>query len=186
MLAGSIADVPLSFKGLDELPYYVQATTVRLNKRRNAKNPVMPIPSNAIEVGSGTVATPTVTVPCVPEVTPVSEALENVIGPRVPVLNWNTKDPLEAAVKLASTVFGPISVYVIPERPTELTVEMGPIGSTPGVYVTSISVAVPPLFTVKFAVVTTVFAWLGVANATLASKPAATVKKSDRFVIEFS
>jgi len=29
-------------------------------------------------------------------------------------------------------------------------------------------------------------AWLGVANATLASRPAATVKKSDRFVIEFS
>jgi len=185
MLASSIADVPLAFKGWDESPYHGQATAVRLNKRRNAKNPVMPIPSNAIEVGSGTVATPTVSVPCVPAVTPVSEAVENVIAPGVPVLNSNTKDPLEAAVKLASTVFGPISVYVIPER-LELTVETGPIGSTPGVYVTSISVAVPPLFTEKLAVVTTVPAWLGVANATLASKPAATVKKSDRFVIEFS
>jgi hypothetical protein len=185
MLASSIADVPLGFKGLDESPYHVQATTVRLNKRRKAKNPVMPIPSNAIEVGSGTVATPTVSVPCVPAVTPVSEAVENVIAPGVPVLNSNTKDPLAAAVKLASTVFGPISVYVIPER-LELTVVTGPIGSTPGVYVTSISVAVPPLFTEKLAVVTTDPAWLGVANATLASKPAAKVKKSDRFVIEFS
>jgi len=186
MLASSIADVPLGFKGLNESPYHVQATAARLKKRRNAKNPVMPMPSKAIEVGSGTVATPTERVPCVPAVTPVSEAVENVIAPGVPVLNSNTKDPLEAAVKLASTVFGLISVYVIPERPTELTVETGPIGSTPGVYVTSISVAVPPLFTVKFAVVTTVPAWLGVANATLASKPAAKVKKSDRFVIEFS
>jgi len=188
MLAGSIADVPLSFKGLDELPYYVQATAVRLNKRRNAKNPVMPMPKSAIEVGSGTaaaVATPTVTVPCDPEVTPVSEALENVIGPTVLLLNANTKVPLAAAVKLASTVFGPISVYEIPER-LELTVEMGPIGSTPGVYVISISVAVPGVVTVNDAVVVTVPAWLGVANATLASKPAATVKKSDRFVIEFS
>jgi len=188
MLASSIADVPLVFKGLNESPYHVQATAVRLKKRRNAKNPVMPMPKSAIEVGSGTaaVATPTVTVPCDPEVTPVSEALENVIGPRVLVLNANTKDPLAAALKLASTVFGPISVYEIPERPTELTVEMGPIGSTPGVYVISISVAVPGVVTVNDAVVVTVPAWLGVANATLASKPAATVKKSDRFVIEFS
>jgi hypothetical protein len=185
MLASSIADVPLAFKGLDESPYHVQATAVRLNKRRNAKNPVMPIPSNAIEVGSGTVATPTVSVPCVPAVTPVSEAVENVIAPGVPVLNSNTKDPLAAAVKLASTVFGPISVYVIPER-LELTVVTGPIGSTPGEYVISISVAVPGVVTVNDAVVVTVPAWLGVANATLASKPAATVKKSDRFVIEFS
>jgi len=59
MLASSIADVPLGFKELDELPYHVQATTVRLNKRRNAKNPVMPMPSKAIEVGSGMAATVT-------------------------------------------------------------------------------------------------------------------------------
>jgi hypothetical protein len=187
MLASSIADVPLGFKGLDESSYHVQATAVRLNKRRNAKNPVMPMPKSAIEVGSGTaaVATPMVRLPCDPAVTPVSEALENVIAPGVLVVNANTKDPLAAAVKLASIVFGAISVYVIPER-LELTVVTGPIGSTPGEYVISISVAVPGLVTVNDAVVVTVPAWLGVANATLASKPAATVKKSDRFVIEFS
>jgi len=45
-----------------------------------------------------------------------------------------------------------------------------------------------PLFAVKSTVEVTVVdpAWLGVANATLASKPAATVKKSERLVIEFS
>jgi len=186
MLASSIADVPLVFKGLNESPYHVQATAVRLKKRRNAKNPVMPMPKSAIEVGSGTtaVATPTESVPCAPLVTPVSDAVEKVIAPGVLVVNWNTKDPLAAAVKLASTVFALISVYVMPER-VELTVTGVVIGSTPGVYVISISVAVPPV-TVNDAVVVTVPAWLGVANATLASKPAATVKKSERFVIEFS
>lgn len=187
MLASSIADVPLGFKGLDESPYHVQATAVRLNNRRRARKPVMPMPKSAIEVGSGTaaVATPTESVPCDPVVTPVSDADEKLIAPGVLVVKLNTKDPLAAAVKLASTVFALISVYVMPER-VELTVVMGPIGSTPGVYVISISVAVPGLVTVNDAVVVTVPAWLGVANATLASKPAATVKKSDRFVIEFS
>jgi len=187
MLASSIADVPLGLKGLDESPSHVQATAVRLNNRRRARKPVMPMPKSAIEVGSGTaavVATPTESVPCDPVVTPVSDADEKLIAPGVLVVKLNTKDPLAAAVKLASTVFALISVYVMPER-VELTVVMGPIGSTPGVYVISISVAVPPV-TVNDAVVVTVPAWLGVANATLASKPAATVKKSDRFVIEFS
>jgi hypothetical protein len=186
MLASSIADVPLGFKGLDELPYHVQATAMRLNKRRNAKNPVMPMPSKAIEVGSGIAAvdTPTESVPCDPVVTPVSDAVEKVIAPGVLVVNSNTKDPLAAAAKLASTVFADISVYVMVPM-VELTVVGSVIGSTPGVYVISISVAVPPV-TVNDAVVVTVPAWLGVANATLASKPAATVKKSDRFVIEFS
>jgi len=172
---------------LDESPYHVQATAVRLNKRRNAKNPVMPMPKSAIEVGSGTaaVATPTVRLPCDPAVTPDSEAFENVIAPGVLVVNSNTKVPLAAAVNFASTVFAVGSEYVMPER-LELTVVMGPIGSTPGEYVISISVAVPGVVTVNDAVVVTVPAWLGVANATLASKPAATVKKSDRFVIEFS
>ena len=73
MLASSIADVPLGFKGLNESPYHVQATAVRLNKRRNAKNPVMPIPSNAIEVGSGTEAKVTARLDAVTlPVTPVS------------------------------------------------------------------------------------------------------------------
>jgi len=187
MLASSIADVPLGIKGLDESPYHVQATAVRLNKRRNAKNPVMPIPKSAIEVGSGitAVATPTVTVPCDPEVTPDSEAFENVIAPGVLVVNSNTKDPLAAALNVASTVFALGCEYTMLDR-VELTVTGFVIGSTPGEYVISISVAVPGLVTVNDAVVVTVPAWLGVANATLASKPAATVKKSDRFVIEFS
>jgi hypothetical protein len=145
----------------------------------------MPMPKSAIEVGSGTVATPTVSVPCDPEETPDSDAFENVILPGVLVVNANTKVPLVAAVNVASTVFALGSEYVMPER-VELTVETGPIGSTPGEYVISISVAVPGVVTVNDAVVVTVPAWLGVANATLASKPAATVKKSDRFVIEFS
>ena len=35
-------------------PWHDQATAVRLNNRRKAKKPVMPMPSKAIEVGSGT------------------------------------------------------------------------------------------------------------------------------------
>jgi hypothetical protein len=56
--------------------------------------------------------------------------------------------------------------------------------------VTSISVNVPVAVegneNTTSVVTSTDAAWLGVANATLASKPAATVKKNDRFVIEFS
>jgi hypothetical protein len=50
------------------------------------------------------------------------------------------------------------------------------------------SLTLPPDSALKDTVVVTVSgaAWLGVANATLASKPAATVKKNDRFVIEIS
>jgi hypothetical protein len=54
--------------------------------------------------------------------------------------------------------------------------------------VTETSVAVPPPDTEKETSVVIVVdpAWLGVANATLANKPAATVKNSERLVIEFS
>jgi len=155
MLASSIADVPLGFKGLDESRYHVQATAVRLNNRRRARKPVMPMPKSAIEVGSGTEATPTERLPCDPAVTPDSEALENVIAPGVLVTNENTKFPLAAAVNFASTVFAVGSEYVMPER-FELTVVMGPIGSTPGENVISISVAVPGVVTVNDAVVVTV------------------------------
>jgi hypothetical protein len=56
------------------------------------------------------------------------------------------------------------------------------------VIVKSLTVPVAPGAKVKDTVVVTVCdaAWLGVANATLASKPAATVRKNDRFVIEIS
>jgi hypothetical protein len=150
----------------------------------------MPMPRRAIEPGSGTTpllaVTPTETVPLDPAVTPVSDALENVIGPGVAVVKVKLNVPEAAGENAASTVFASppgSAVSVTPEGAVPRV-----IGSTPGVYVTSTSEAVPGLVTLNDTVVVTVVdpAWLGVANATLASKPAATVKKSERLVIEFS
>jgi hypothetical protein len=163
-----------------------------LNSRRKAKKPVTPMPKRATEVGSGVevppVTTPTPRVPIAPLVTPVSDAVEKPIGTVAPVVKLHTTVPADEALNFTSTSFAAISEMVTPVTPVLLVTMRLEIGSTVGVYVTSISVAVPGEVTVKTAVVVTnsLAAWLGVANATLASKPAAKVIKTERFVIEFS
>jgi hypothetical protein len=176
MLASSIADVPLGFKGLDESPYHVQATTVRLNKRRNAKNPVMPIPSNAIEVGSGTEVRVTWRLLSVKPVLRPLRVLKPVPTPAPETTKL--AEPLLAGVKFRITELpvnkGGVMVRVVV---SDVTLVIGPEKSI------SISEAVPPV-TVKTAVTAWVPAWLGEANAKLASSPAAKDTKNDRFIME--
>jgi hypothetical protein len=92
------------------------------------------MPKSAIEAGSGTAPTETVTVPVAPEVTPVSDALENVIGPEVAVVKMNDKVPLAAGPKLASTVFArpPGSAVRVMGPTVELTSKRPATGSTDG------------------------------------------------------
>jgi hypothetical protein len=159
----------------------------------------MPIPRRAIEVGSGMTLGLTVTslktLLEVPEKEkPVKANPEAVLGVTTEIV----KVPEVAALKvipteLAGSVDGGGPGNAIPlvktDTPVKVpdTVGMPTIGSTVGAKVIWKSLTVP-VIAVKVTDVVTVWfaAWLGVANATLASKPAATVKKSDRFVIEIS
>jgi len=178
-------------RDLSESRQQDQATAVRLNSRRKARKPVMPIPKRAIEVGSGTPVVAvmlTVTEPPVP-VLFVSDASENVIGGAVPVWYEKVKVPDADGANEASISFDvnglPTSESVMPGGKGLRAWRV--IGLTLGVYVISTSCAVPPITLYDTVVVTVVDpAWLGVANATLASKPAAATKKTDRFVIENS
>jgi hypothetical protein len=177
MLASSIADVPLGFKGLDESPYHVQATAVRLNKRRNAKNPDMPIPSKAIEVGSGTALTK-VTAKLLntkPAVVPVT------LPGRVPTpadVTTRSAKPEAAGVKFKVSVL-PLNKGGVMVRLVDVTVALVIAPEK----VISISEAVPPV-PAKSAVTTWVAAWLGEANAKLARSTAANDRKTDRFIME--
>jgi hypothetical protein len=99
--------------------------------------------------------------------------------------------PAETALKVAVMVSGPgaggVPTVRIAGRDSGLRARLV-IGATVGVYVTERSVNVPVAPAGKentTSVVTsyTVPAWLGVVNATLASKPAARVIKNDRLRI---
>jgi len=159
----------------------------------------MPIPKRAIEVGSGMAVGLTVTeletVVAVPEKEKLAALNpEAVLGVTTEIV----KEPEVTAVKVIPTVLAPSVVgggpgnaaplvkTVTPVK-VPLTVGVPTIGSTVGAKVIWKSLTLPPTAEKVTEVVTVWFAaWLGVANATLASKPAATVKKNDRFVIEIS
>jgi len=176
MLASSIADVPLGFKGLNESPYHVHATAVRLKKRRNAKNPVMPMPSKAIEVGSGTVVKVALMALNVKPVVAPEGRIEPVPTPAD--VTTKSATPEDDGVKVRVSV-SPLKVGVKPGRvvDSKLTLEIGAVKPI------SRSVSVPP-DPEKEAVTICVAAWLGEANAKLARSPAASDRNSDRFIME--
>jgi len=154
----------------------------------------MPIPKRAIEVGSGMAVGLTVTeletVVAVPEKEKL--AALNPVAP-LGVTTEITKLPEVTAVKVIPTVLAPsvpgggpgnAAPLVKTVTPVKLPVTVGvpTIASTVGAKVIWKSLTLPPTELKVTDVVTVWFAaWLGVANATLASKPAATVKKKRSF-----
>jgi len=173
----------------------IQATDGRLNSRRKARKPVMPMPRRAIELGSGVVPTGAeLTFSEVVAVWMWSLAPENVgasdvepMGPAVLVSNVNTTEPDEVASNVTVTVL-PDSAIETPVSPDDDTIVRLLMGSTLGVYATSRSVTVVPAGAViekLVSVVTSVDpAWLDAVKDKLTRRPAAKARKKDRFIIQ--
>jgi len=151
----------------------------------------MRMPRRANEAGSGTLELVIANFVSAPNSTGVpenSKATTAPIGPGPGALNVHSNEagPPVAGDKSMVTTETPSLEIVVPAGPdtkvkSEIAVEL---------YVKLKSEAVAPggLVRVKLAVVSTVIdpAWLGVANAKVASSPAAKARKNDLFIIENS
>jgi hypothetical protein len=164
-----------------ELPLHDQATEVRLNSRRKARKPVMPIPKRAIEVGSGTAAVGAklklteVGVPTIEE--PLTSPVRNT--PVVSTLNVSTPPTTAAGYVKTTSLGGGGTIVGAFGAGTPLKLSIAVTGAEKK---KSTSLAVAP-GTDQLPVTVSEPACDGAASAKLAKKPAATANNDERFII---